>query len=263
MFRISDSVKGKLYEVKPRSVVYLFSGGKDSALALLLTRDLVRELCNEIKCKVYILYVLIPGNTHPLNSFASAYVMEWHRKHYNFEPLYKCVDYVFQEGVVKWGLQIGKGRWCFIIFKDRIFRETEKTLPKPQIHIDGMSPNDSKVRSEKIKSELEFIETTNNTRYYAWHPLYSVNLDDEEKLKLLKQYEEFRPIVELYEEFGDSLNCMLCPYKSVDKMLCHHSVEDLSSIYYFIREVVKNRKWSKKYSKLGHKGLEEFISYEG
>jgi len=185
--------------------------------------------------------------------------MEWHRKHYGFEPLYKCVDTVFQECIVKWGLQIGKQRWCFIRFKDRIFREVEKMLPRPQVHIDGMSPSDSKVRSEKIKSEIEFIETADNTRYYAWHPLYSIDLDGEEKLKLLKQYEEFRPIVELYEEFSDSLNCVLCPYKSIDRMLQHNNVEDLSPIYYFIKEALRSKRWCKRFSKLNTVKLDEWL----
>jgi len=32
--------------------------------------------------------------------------MEWHRKHYGFEPMYRASDFVFQEGMVRWGLQV-------------------------------------------------------------------------------------------------------------------------------------------------------------
>jgi hypothetical protein len=259
LYTVSESVKSELYRIKPRSVIYLFSGGKDSSLALLFTRDFVKGFCEETGCRVYILYVLIPGNTHPLNAFASSYVMEWHKKHYGFEPIYRCVNFVFQEGVVKWGLQIGKGRWCFVIFKNRVFRDIERRLPMPQVHVDGMSPGDSKVRSEKIRAELEFIETKENTRYWAWHPLYSLNMSSEEKLKLLEQHEEFKPIVKLYLEYGDSLNCVLCPYKSLDKLLAHHRVENLSTLYYFVREVLLSRKWRRKYSRLHNKTLEEYI----
>jgi hypothetical protein len=157
------------------------------------------------------------------------------------------------------GLQIGKQRWCFIRFKDRVFREVEKMLPQPQVHIDGMSPHDSRVRSEKIRSELEYIETADRTKYYAWHPLYSLKLSGEEKLELLKQHEEFKPVVKLYEEFGDSLNCVLCPYKSVDKMLKHHSVEDLSVLYDFLRISLKKDRWRRKFSRLGSKTLAEYV----
>jgi hypothetical protein len=251
---IKAEVKEALYRIRPRSVVYLYSGGKDSSLALLLTRDFVRDLCSEIKCRVYILYVLIPGNTHPLNAFAAAAVMEWHRKHYGFEPLYKCVNLVFQEGVVKWGLQVGARRWCFIIFKDKVFRDVERRLPMPQVHIDGMSPSDSKVRSEKIRAELEFIETKDNTRYWAWHPLFDVSLSGEEKLRLLEQREEFKPIVDLYKTYGDSLNCVLCPYKDVGRMLVHHRAEDLSAIYHFVKIAIISDRLRRRFSKLAQRG---------
>lgn len=256
---LNREVLEKIRQIKPRSIVYLFSGGKDSSLALLLTRDFVKELCNEIKCRVYILYIVLPGNTHPLNAYAAASVMEWHRKRYGFKPLYRCYSFVFQEGVAKWGLQTGEGRWCYTIFKDRVFREIERSLPQPQIHIDGMSPSDSKVRSEKIRSELELIERSGGLRYYSWHPLFSLSMSPEEKLELLKQHEEFRPIVKLYEEFGDSLNCVLCPYKDMDKLLKHRGIEDLSILYDFLRESLLSSRWRRKFSRLGSKTLAEYV----
>jgi 3'-phosphoadenosine 5'-phosphosulfate sulfotransferase (PAPS reductase)/FAD synthetase len=256
-FNISEEVREKLYKIKPRTVAYLYSAGKDSSLALLLTRDFVRDLCREIGCRVYMLHIVIAGNSHPLNTYAASTVMEWHRKHYGFEPIYKVAPFVFQEGVIKWGLQIGPGRWCFMIHKDRILREIERLLPKPLVHVDGMSPGDSKARSKKIKAELELI-TTRNTWYWAWHPLFSLNLSGEEKLRILEQHEEFRPIVEIYREYGDSLNCVLCPYKSVDKLMIHNSVENLSAIYYFVKEVLKSDRWRRKYSRLASRTLVEF-----
>jgi 3'-phosphoadenosine 5'-phosphosulfate sulfotransferase (PAPS reductase)/FAD synthetase len=258
MIVVREDVREQLYRIRPRTIVYLFSGGKDSSLALLLTRDFVRDLCREIGCKVYMLHIVIAGNSHPLNTFAVATIMEWHRKNYGFEPVYKTAPFVFQEGVVKWGLQIGPGRWCFVIHKSRVLRDLERRLPQPQLHIDGMSPHDSKARSEKIKAELELVTTRENTRYWAWHPLFSLNLSSEEKLKILEQHEEFRPVTELYREYGDSLNCVLCPYKSIDKLMIHNSVENLSAIYYFVKETLKSKRWHRKYSKLANKTLVEF-----
>jgi 3'-phosphoadenosine 5'-phosphosulfate sulfotransferase (PAPS reductase)/FAD synthetase len=243
-------VKEQLRKIRPRSIIYLFSGGKDSSLALLLTRDFVRDFCRETNCRVHILHIVIAGNSHPLNTFAVATVMEWHRKNYGFEPIYKTAPFVFQEGVVRWGLQIGPGRWCFVMHKDRILREIERLMPQPQVHIDGMSPHDSKARSEKIKSELELVTTRDNTWYWAWHPLFSLNLSSEEKLKILEQHEEFRPVAELYREFGDSLNCVLCPYKPLNKLMVYHSVENLYPLYRFAREVLRSERWRRKYSKL-------------
>jgi len=259
-FKVSEDVVKKLHEVKPRSIVYLFSGGKDSSLALLLTRDFIKKFCDGAGCKTYILYIAIAGNTHPLNAFAASYVMEWHKIHYGFESLYRVAPYVFQEGVVKSGLQVGKGRWCYNIHKDRVFREIEKTLPYPQLHITGMSPHDSKVRAEKITSEMQLIETTNNTRFWAWHPLYNLNLSSEEKLKILGQHEEFKPIVLLYRRFGDSLNCVLCPYKEREKYMKLHAEEDASIIAKFIELVMRSDRWKEKFSILNNeKKITDFV----
>ena len=95
-YSVNEDVKRRLYEIRPKTVIYAFSGGKDSSLALLLTRDFIKKFCEETRCRVYILYIVIAGNTHPLNSYASAYVMEWHRIHYGFEPMYRVAPYVFQ-----------------------------------------------------------------------------------------------------------------------------------------------------------------------
>ena len=73
---VNPSVLGRIEEMRPRSVVYLFSGGKDSALALLLTRDAVRELAERVGARVYMLYIVVTGNTHPLNAYAATAVME-------------------------------------------------------------------------------------------------------------------------------------------------------------------------------------------
>jgi 3'-phosphoadenosine 5'-phosphosulfate sulfotransferase (PAPS reductase)/FAD synthetase len=249
------SVAEKLSSIKPRTVLYLFSGGKDSSLALLLTRDCVKRLCEDVKCRVYMLYVYITGNTHPLNAYASYAVMLWHRKNYGFEVVVKARDRLFQEYMAKYGLQTGPGRWCYSEFKEKIFVETQRRLPQPQVLIDGMSPSDSKARSEKIKAELELVERYNGLKFYAWHPLYSLYLSSEEKLKLLEQHEEFKPVVNLYREYGDSLNCIVCPYKSTTKMLQHHAAEDLSAIYYFVKEALTSKKRHRKFSKLVNKTL--------
>ncbi|RLG82837.1 MAG: hypothetical protein DRO39_09140 [Thermoprotei archaeon] len=246
----------KLYEIRPRSIVYLFSGGKDSSLALLKTRDVVRKYAEEHKAKVYILYVLIPGNTHPLNTYASATVMYWHRKHYGFEPMFRCVDRVFQEFMAKYGLQKGPGRWCFIMFKDRVFRDVERRLPRPQLHIDGMSPRDSKHRREIITSEFQYIETKDGTQFWAWHPL--INFDGD-PLDELRKHPEFRPIVKLYEHFGDSMNCVVCPYKTTSKYIKHNEVEPLDIISDYVNTVMRSKHFRKVFNKMRTINLTNFM----
>jgi 3'-phosphoadenosine 5'-phosphosulfate sulfotransferase (PAPS reductase)/FAD synthetase len=249
------SVVGKLSSIKPRTVLYLFSGGKDSSLALLLTRDCVKRLCEEIKCRVYMLYIYVTGNTHPLNAYAAYSVMLWHKKHYGFEVITRAHNRLFQEYASKYSLQKGPTRWCYAEFKKRLIVEVERLLPQPLVEVDGMSPSDSKARSEKITAEFELVERSNGFRFYAWHPLFSLNLSSEEKLRMLEQHEEFKPITQLYREFGDSLNCVVCPYKPIDKLMVHHGVEDLSAIYYFVKEALKSRRWHGAFSKLANKSL--------
>jgi 3'-phosphoadenosine 5'-phosphosulfate sulfotransferase (PAPS reductase)/FAD synthetase len=253
---VDPSVLGRIEGLRPRSVVYLFSGGKDSALALLLTRDAVRELAQRIKARVYVLYIVVTGNTHPLNAYAAATVMEWHRRHYGFEPIYRASDRVFQEYVAKFGLQKGPRRWCYTQFKEKIFREVERTLPKPIVEIDGMSPSDSKQRSEKITEELQHVKTASGDRFWVWHPLFSLRLSEREKLELLRRHPEFEPVVLLYEAFGDSMNCVVCPYKPLAKMRRYRLAEDARILQRFAEVALRSEHWRRYFSGLLDGSLE-------
>jgi hypothetical protein len=77
---------------------------------------------------------------------------------------------------------------------------------------------------------------------------------------MLELHEEFRPIAELYREYGDSLNCVLCPYKTTDKLLIHNNTENLSALYYFVKEALRSKKWHKKYSILTNKPLDNWFT---
>jgi hypothetical protein len=106
---LNRDVLEKIRQIRPRSVVYLFSAGKDSSLVLLLSRDFVKELCNEIKCKALIVYIYVTGNTHPLNNACAHYIMQWHKKYYGFEPVYLASSKNFLECAAKYGFEILRG----------------------------------------------------------------------------------------------------------------------------------------------------------
>jgi hypothetical protein len=55
------------------------------------------------------------------------------------------------------------------------------------------------------------------------------------RLRQAQQREEFKSVINLYVEYGDSLNCIVYSYKSAAKMLQHHTAEDLSAVYYFVK----------------------------
>jgi hypothetical protein len=256
---MSSDVYEKIYKINPKSVVYLFSGGKDSSLALLLTRDFIRNLCMEIKCKVYVVYIYVTGNTHPLNNACVHFIMQWHKRNYGFEPIYLASSKNFLEYLSRYGLEILKGRWCYTEFKYKPLVDFESMLPKPVVEIDGMSPSDSMIRREILKAEFHEVRSERR-HYWAWHPLFSLNISSKEKLEMLKQYKEFECVVQLYEIFEDSMNCVICPYKSKEKLMKLTAVEP-SEIYYNALEVsLKSSRWKKKFRLLkSSESLEKYL----
>ena len=251
--------KEQLLKIRPRTIVYLFSGGKDSSMALLKTRDIVRDYAREYNARVYMVHITITGNTHPLNVYASASIMFWHKKLYGFEPIFLSSRHVFQEYMARYGLVIGVQRWCFQIFKNQVLYEYERTLPRPILEIDGISPRDSVKRSIAVKSEFEQVQRKNIV-LYRWHPLMNY---DGDPLDELRRYEEFQPIVKLYEIFSDSLNCVVCPYKSPKKLIKYHGLEDLSIISNFVSLVMRSEKWKKLFSFTKNKTLLEIDPVKG
>jgi len=253
----------RLYELKPRSVMYLFSGGKDSSLALALTRDLVKKFCEEIGCRVYIVYIYVTGNTHPLNAYCAQYVLKWHEQQYGFTPVALASDKVFTDYMCKYGFEILGGRWCYAEFKERPLMRFEEKLPKPILSIDGMSPSDSTQRRAVVTEELQEIRT-GTRRYWSWHPLFSLDMDTRGKLEMLGQHQEFRCVKTLYEQYGDSLNCVICPYKSREK-LARLGVAEPSSIYFDAIDIcLRSEKWKHKFSVLNSgTRITDFLGGEG
>lgn len=224
----------ELEKIHPYSIVYYFSGGKDSSAALALSRDVVREYSKKYHVKVYIFYVYIPGNTHPANAYAAYTVMMWHKSNYGFEPVTWHSSKFFPEYVARYGLQKGPQRWCFLEFKEKGFRKFHRKLPKPVLYIDGMKPSDSKIREKQITSEFQLIKSYRG-KYWSWHPLYRLTNDD--VFKILEQHKEFNQILDLYRIFGNSVNCVLCPYRSPKKMMYNWRI----ILYSFLDYVLKSK----------------------
>ena len=259
-FKVSDEVVKKLYEIKPRSIVYLFSGGKDSSLALLLTRGFIKKLCEDIKCKVFVVYIYVTGNTHPLNAYCAQYILKWHEINYGFTPVVLASNKMFTDYMCKYGFEIPKGRWCYTEFKEKPLREFEYTIPRPVIEIDGMSPGDSLWRSDIIDSEIQEIRTNSGRYYWSWHPLFSINMDSKQKLEMLKRCPEFSCVVNLYKIYGDSMNCTLCPYKSKEKLMKLNAVEPGSIYYSTIDICLRSDRWKNKFSILNNeKKITDFV----
>ena len=182
-----------------------------------MTRDFVKQLAEETRCRVYVVYIYVTGNTHPLNNAAAHCVMQWHKAHYGFEPVYLASEKNFLEYVARYGFEKPRGRWCYTEFKYKPLVRFERRLPKPVLEVDGMSPSDSTARARAVSAELEEIRSEQR-HYWSWHPLFSLRMSGRERLETLRRHPEFAPVVRLYDVYGDSLNCAVCPYKSRAKL---------------------------------------------
>jgi len=250
-----------LLSVKPRSIAYLFSAGKDSALALLVTRDVVKEFCEKNGCRVYVVYVYVTGNTHPDNAFAASYTMEWHRRRYGFEPVYLASPKLFTEMMCRYGFSTPRGRWCWTEFKEKPISDFYSRAVKPVLFVDGMSPHDSEPRERSVASELQRVESRRGV-YWSWHPLFSLNLDSQQKLSILKQHQEFRHVADLYERYGDSMNCVICPYKSREKLM-KMSASVLADVYRDLAELcLQSERWRNRFALLQANNLEKYINFD-
>jgi 3'-phosphoadenosine 5'-phosphosulfate sulfotransferase (PAPS reductase)/FAD synthetase len=258
MEMLNEKVVEEIRKIGPKTVEYLYSAGKDSSLALLITRDAVKKLREELGFDVYMVYVLIPGNTHPLNAYAAALVMEWHRENYGFEPIYICREKILQEFAKRYGFPVGKNRWCFSEFKRKIFNDIDKKMNQPIVKIKGMSPSDSSARKYIVNSELELISPKGTVPHYSWTPLFSLDLSSKEKLNILRKHKEFEPIVFMYDRFGDSMNCMYCPYKSKENIEKLHRVEDMTVVKMFIDRFISSRSVRKSVSGITNMSLSDF-----
>jgi 3'-phosphoadenosine 5'-phosphosulfate sulfotransferase (PAPS reductase)/FAD synthetase len=247
--KVVENIRG----IRPRSVVYLYSGGKDSSLALALTRDFIKSLCSEIGCKVYVVHIVVTGNSLPANTFCSQYVLKWHESNYGFAPVVLAASKSFPELMCKYGFQIMSGRWCWAEFKEKPLRSFEQVLPRPILEIDGMARGDSRWRAQVMKEELERVTTSVGRDYWAWHPLFSLDIDSDKKLELLKQYNEFECVANLYDLFNDSMNCVICPYKSKEKIMRLSGSDPAAAVYWnLIDACVRSERWREKFSLLGN-----------
>ena len=252
MLELDRAIATSIKELRPRSVAYLYSGGKDSSLALLLTRDFIKSLCSEIVCKVYVVHIIVTGNSLPANTFCSQYVLKWHEKSYGFIPAVLAAPKSFADLMCRYGFQIMSGRWCWAEFKEKPLRSFEQVLPRPILEIDGMARSDSRWRAQAMKGELERVTTNEGRDYWAWHPLYSLDIDSDRKLEILKQHKEFECVVKLYEVYSDSMNCVICPYKSKEKIMRLAGSDPLVAVYWNTIDVcVSSERWRKKFSLLG------------
>mgnify|MGYP000574839099 CR=1 FL=1 len=174
-----------------RRFTVLFSGGKDSLASLLWVID------NIPSDDWNILYIEIPGNTHPLcNEYIYSVIRslgledklihEWRRD----LDFFKCVK--------KWGIPLlGVYRWCMWQFKIKIMERYSHLT-----QVTGVKRSDSHRRRN-----VGLIEIM-KTGFVIANPILDWNT--EEVVDYIKEHGV--PINPCYELYGHSGNCMLCTY---------------------------------------------------
>jgi len=168
----------------------LFSGGKDSAAALLW-------VYNNVSNKDWnILYVEITGNTAPL---CSQYVNEVCESLGLQEKLLAVKTADFFELMDKWGPPLLFAyRWCLYQLKIKAFKKYAYTYT-----VDGIRRQNSKVRQH-----LKPINVMKLTNRIAISPLITWNT--QQVIDYIK--DNGLRLNPCYARFGHSGNCMFCPY---------------------------------------------------
>jgi len=189
-----------------RRFIATFSGGKDSLATLLWILDNIKH--DNFK----ILYIEIPGNTHPL---CTQYVRNVCKQLgvYNKLIVDGRYDLEFFECLRKWGIPvIGIYRWCLWQFKVKVF---EKHLSYSLIQVSGVRREDSRARAK-----LGLIEIHRLFNAIIVNPI--INWTRRQVLNYIREHGV--PLNPCYKIYGHSGNCMFCPYH--DKKAIRLTMQD-------------------------------------
>lgn len=168
----------------------LFSGGKDSTATLLWVYNNIRH------SDWNVLYVEVTGNTHPLcteyvYSVLSELSLNKRFIHAKTRDFYELAD--------RWGPPlIGAYRWCLYQLKLKAFGEHSYRFT-----VDGVKRMDSKVRAG-----IQAVNVLKMSNRISVSPIFS--WDERSVVKYIRECGfKLNPC---YEIFGNSANCVFCPY---------------------------------------------------
>ena len=248
-------------------VVFLYSAGKDSAAAMLpylyewfIDTQLGETLYDLASVPpIHVLHVVVTGNSHPANTYCAAASMLSTLKEMSlyapelYEAQMLASPVPFQMYAAKYGLMIGARRWCWLRMKYEVMynylRELWERYHQPLIVVDGMAPGD-RAQRKKLK-HVEIVETSKGFAFVALHPLHGLEFD---RLAFIEWFTKrhtvfryYRCVVELYKAYGDSMNCVLCPYKTPKKLLEHVKIDPAlrNALADFIEVALRSKRWQR------------------
>jgi len=176
-------------------VYVMFSGGRDSLVVL----DLARRILGRVKA----LYVEVTGNTHEKN-ISYVYIVA---RELGVELIHlKRRDMEFFERVVKWGWPGPGRRWCMTEFKRRPIERFFRSNGGRGTVVVGVKAWDSPRRKKYIVRDG--IAYSSGWRTVVVRPI--IHWTREHVLRYIAEHR--LPDNPLYEELGESGNCVYCPF---------------------------------------------------
>jgi len=223
---------------RPRFIYALFSGGKDSTVSTLAALRAARN--------VIVIYTEVVGNTHQLNvelarRFAhengmNVYVVDA-RKRSSFRYWIRatienalarndlpCMIHIRAYGsshgddyvaaLERYGIPYGYRRWCHHEFKAHWWSELPLTKGRNRHLVCGVRASESSHLDLRwLDSEGVITFETSSGTDVALSPIY--DFSDADIHAILRR--NYPKVLEHYAKYGDSLNCVFCPLRSLEK----------------------------------------------
>jgi len=172
----------------------MFSGGKDSLVVL----HLASSIFDKVKC----VYIVVNGNTHEKNEEYVTSIA--HDLGVTLVPLRRS-NMEFYSQVVKWGWPGPRRKWCMTEFKRKPIEKYFRNESTP-IALVGTKRSDSGRR--KLYVEKDGILYISKWSTIVLRPI--AHWSNEFVKRYIK--EKRLPICGLYDELGESGNCVYCPF---------------------------------------------------
>jgi len=190
-----------------RTILSLFSGGRDSLVVTHITWNMVQTLHLDFK--------VIHVNTTCALPGVQEYVKEiCNRLKWPLRVLDPKID--FWTLVEKWGAPTPRRRWCCYHLKLEPVREYTKTTTPPRLHILGLRARESAGRLKRAKNnQLKQLYRDFKSEAWAYNPIFWWKEEDVEEY--IKEHD--LPVSSTYENLGTSGECFCGAFKTEKQLL--------------------------------------------
>ncbi len=158
----AENLKKIVELYRPKNVFILFSGGKDSMVALDVFYRLYKTA--KLSVKTTIIHIDTGIGISACKEFIREFV-----KRYPFDFKVLKPEMSFEEGLKKWGVPLhGRCRWCFRVLKYQPLSKFLKSINGVKLSVNGIRIHES---SRRFEIYGEYLKT--NKVYKGRHKEYS------------------------------------------------------------------------------------------